>query len=182
MALIATPSVQETYDNYAAYDQTRLQLNRLVRDLRYHAGNHTGTVAPGIAKGTASVRPKTANNTTFVADGSPKALAASDDLWDLTTADQGVGVVPVASFIKYRLLHTGAAIGVQSSSIAAAAADCEFPAVVPMGSAVLGMITVATDATHTFTPGTTHLDAAGITTTYLDGSDGSEFLAATVTP
>jgi hypothetical protein len=48
--------------------------------------------------------------------------------------------------------------------------------------AIVGVLTVATDSTHTFTPGTTLLGAAGITATYIDGIDISVPLATLVTP
>lgn len=38
----------------------------------------------------------------------------------------------------------------------------------PDGYAPLGVIKIVTDSSHTFTPGTTNLDAAGVTTTYFD--------------
>ena len=38
----------------------------------------------------------------------------------------------------------------------------------PAGTAVLGALKVVVDSTHTFTPGTTALDAAGVTVTYFD--------------
>lgn len=155
-------------------------LNKLVYDTWYYIRNHAGTVAPGAAIGAGGVKVKTTNNTTYVRGGAPRALAATDNFWDLTTASQGVAVVPISSFIKYRLIATAAeAQKVQSSTVAAAAASCDF-GTVPMadGDVILATALVATDGAHPFTPGTTHLDAAGITTTYTDGSDGSEIIAS----
>lgn len=122
-----------------------------------------------VATATTTSQVKTTASMTYRIDGAfVTALAATDNFWTLA----GV-TVPAASFQKYYLLVDSAgaasiAQGVPAST--AAGVVLPFP---PQSKCIAGVLTVATDATHTFTPGITLLGATGITATYVNGFDPS---------
>lgn len=150
-----------------AFDETRQELVKLMADFLYITKNHTGSTAPACARGTTATKAKTTNNTTYICGGAPIAKAATDDLWTLSGT-----TVAVSSWQKYLLLldASGTASiqeGVQSTT-SAAAVKMARPAA---GQTVIGVITVATNGSTTFIPGTTALNAAGITATFVDGFD-----------
>lgn len=136
----------------------------------------------GIAIGTTTTKIKTATTVAYTVNGKVFSKAGTDDFWTLSGA-----VVPASSWAKYALLiDASAAASIQASrasGVSAAAVDWRnVSAISPWApllsilggtKAILGVITVATDATHTFTPGTTALGATGITTTYVNGIDPS---------
>lgn len=77
-------------------------------------------------------------------------------------------VIPISSaalFLIY-INSSGTQVGIRGAEVAATATP-EAPGV-PAGGVPVGWCKVVTDATHTFTPGTTLLSAAGITDTYGD--------------
>jgi hypothetical protein len=123
----------------------------------------------GAATATVTSQVKTATSMTYRIDGAWKtALAATDPFWTLS----GV-TVPVASYQKYYLLVDGSAAasvvqGVPAST--AAGVVMPFP---PQSKAIAAVLTIQTDATHTFVPGTTLLGATGITATFTQGFDPS---------
>lgn len=143
--------------------------------------------AAGTARGTTAAKAKTVNTLTFTIAGAFFSKAGTDDFWTLSGT-----VVAAASFQKYLLLidAAGAASiqqGTQSTISAASVAWTSVTAtagnvqtghgplitVLNAGKAIVGVLTIATDATHTFTPGTTALNATGITATFADGIDAS---------
>lgn len=125
---------------------------------------------PVVARGTTATKAKTTNAANYTVDGKPAAQkAATDDLWTFTGA-----VLAAGSFRKYLLCldAAGTASVLASTDATTAAADCQYPsASLPDGVCVIGWVIVATDATHPFTPGTTALNATGITATFADGFD-----------
>lgn len=124
--------------------------------------------AGGAAIGTTTTKVKSANTITYTVDGVFKSKAGTDDLWTLSG-----GVVPVSSYQKYLLCLDGSGTASVVQGVpASTAAGVVLPAP-PQGKTIVGIVTVQTDATHTFTPGTTGLDGAGITDSYADGFDGS---------
>lgn len=149
-----------------AFDETRQELVKLMADVLYIVKNHTGTVAPGCATATTTSQAKTANNTTYVCGGKPVAKNATDNLWTLAGT-----LVAVSSFQKYLLLLDGSGTASVQEGVQAATAAAVTMARPADGKTIIGVLTVATDATHTFTPGTTLLGAAGITATFIDGFD-----------
>lgn len=170
-------SVTQDRSTPPGWETGREQHNKLIADFYYVHRNRSGTVAPVCARGTTATKAKTTNATTFIAGGLPIAKGATDDFWTLTG-----GVLAISSFRKYRLMiDTAGAASVGASSDAATAAACDFAARPADGVAIVGVLTVATDGATTFTPATTALNAAGITSTFIDGSDGLEILAAPVT-
>lgn len=178
---LATVSADK--DAYFTSDTIRLQFNRLVAWTYYtnRNGMISTTVAtfPGVAIATDTTKVKTANATVLLCGGAVNAFAATDNAFTLTGS-----ALAASKFRKYLLLVDASDVcTVQASSDASTAAACAFSNLPADGKAVVGMITVATDSTHTFTPATTALGAAGITTTYYDGmGDDASFMFAQVTP
>lgn len=162
-----------------AFDETRQELGKLVDDLNYHILNGiSGNALPALAQGTTATKAKTVNSVNYFSAGVPKTKAGTDDLWTLSGT-----TVAVSSFQKYLLLLDAAGTasvqeGVQSTVGASSVKFGQLPA---SGKAIIGILTIATDASHTFVPGTTALNAAGITATFSDGLDPAILLAAKVT-
>lgn len=143
--------------------------------------------AAGVAGATTAAKAKTVNTLTYTIAGAFFSKGATDNFWTMAGT-----TVAVNSWQKYLLLidSSGAATiqeGVQSLVSAAAvtwtsvtnAAGAPLGGHGPIiqvlnaGKAIVGVVTVATDATHTFIPGTTAFNAAGITSTFADGIDAS---------
>lgn len=175
------PSRVQHASSQPAFDETRQELNKLITDLRYLIlnGLASTTIAtlPVCATATVTSKVKTTADTVARCAGALNAVAATDNAWVPTG-----GVLAVASFRRYMLLVDSAdAFTVLASTDAATAAACVFANTPANGLACLGILTVATDATHTFTPAVTLLGAAGITATYVDGIDTAVGVAGQVT-
>ena len=159
-------------EGYFTRDQVRVELNKLMQAHSYFAlnGLASTTVAttPLVAIATTATKVKTTNATVLRNAGALNALGASDDFWTLTG-----GVLAESSFRRYLLLanasDTASVLASDDSTVSAAA--CRWSTLPANGTAIVGILTVATDASTTFTPGTTELSAAGITDTYIDGFD-----------
>ncbi len=168
---------------YFARDLVRQELNKVMQAHTYFAlnGIASGTVAatPAVTIATTASKVKTTNATVLLNAGVMNALAASDDFWTLTG-----GVLAASSFRRYLLLcdAADAATVLASDDSIVSAAACRWSTLPANGTAIVGILTVATDSTHTFTPATTLLSAAGITDTYVDGWDISVPLYDIVTP
>lgn len=141
---------------------------------------------PIVATATVTSQVKTTNTVDFVIGGRLFNKAATDNFWTLSGA-----VVAVSSFQKYLLCVDDAGVatavectpstvnaaGVTFGNIAAAAkANPQNPwapliTVLAASRCIFGVLNVATNASTTFTPGTTLLGAAGITSTFIDGID-----------
>lgn len=133
-----------------------------------------------IAIATTTTQVKTAATITFMVNGQFYSLSATDNYWTLAGT-----TVAAASWQKYLLLvDTAGAATIQEATqslVSAAAVSytnvsglskwAPLITVLNTGKIIAGYLTVATDATHTFTPGTTALGATGITTTYTNGLD-----------
>lgn len=173
-------TVTQVPSSQPAMDTVRQQYNLLQLESIYHRlnGLASTTIAtlPVCARGTTASKVKTTADTVLRNAGALNAFAATDDAWTLTG-----GVLAVSSFRRYLLLADAAdARSVQASTDAATAAACVWGAPPANGLAIVGILTVATDATHTFTPATTLLSAAGITDTYIDGTDIGVYLSQQV--
>ena len=73
-------------------------------------------------------------------------------------------VIPASSFRRYLVvIDTLGAV----TAVPGATGENMLPEI-PLHKAPIGAVKVATDATHTFTPGTTSLNATGVTDTYYD--------------
>lgn len=176
---MATPTTQKRpmqRDPDAAQAALIVLYNRLVTLLRSQVFfTATGPLAPACAIATTTTQAKTTNATFYKVDGTLKSKAATDNLWTPTG-----GVLAAGSFRKYLLLldgsGTASVFSSNDSTVSAAACTWPFGTSIPWdGKGIIGTLTVATDATHTFTPGVgnTALNAAGITSTFVDGEDGT---------
>lgn len=176
-------SVKQHPSSQPVFDEVRQQHNAAIADLNYERLNQCGSVAPGCTTGAGTgIKVATANNTTYIAGGKPTALAATGNYWDLTKAGQNTTVMVGPATIKYRLMaDSGQNAQIQSSTVGANANACAWLAPPANNNAILGMATVSVSAGNNFTPGTTGLAGTGVTTTYQDGSDGSELIASQVT-
>ncbi|MEO6566768.1 MAG: hypothetical protein ABIO63_12155 [Casimicrobiaceae bacterium] len=118
-----------------------------------------------------TTKPKAGTTATLVfqIDGVFKSKASTDDFWTLAGT-----TVAASSFQKYLLMvdtsgNASTAQGVQASTAAAVVLPAP-----PQSKCIAAVLTIATDASTTFVPGTTDLDASGITATYSNGFDGSQ--------
>lgn len=135
-----------------------------------------------IAIGTTTTKVQAAADITFTIGGAFFLKGDTDDLWTLSGS-----VVPASSWQKYLLLLDSAGTAsIQEATPSQVSADAvswtnvnhlspwgPLLSVLDDGKVIAGVLTIATDATHTFTPGTTALSATGITDTYTNGIDGS---------
>lgn len=168
-------AVNQNLDEYPLRGGIREQLNKLIADVRYGVTHRLTDIAT-IAMATTKSKVKTTTTAKFSSNGVVVTKAATDNFWTLTGAAMAVSV-----FRKYLLcINASGTASVIASSDAAAAADCMFTALPATGVCVVGVLTVATDATNPFTPATTLLDAAGITATYTDSGMPSDVLQAAV--
>lgn len=142
--------------------------------------------ACGAAQATTTTAAKTVNSAQFTVGGKLFTKGATDNFWVLSGA-----TVPVASFQKYALCvddslaasvqeatpSTVSAAAVTWTNVSAAAKAvpqnlwAPLATILSSSKAIFAILTIATDATHTFIPGTTALNATGITATFNDGID-----------
>lgn len=146
-------TLREEYNKLRA---AMLTLSRLVTN----ALLATGTVAIGTTKS----KVRTTAIATYLVDGALKTKAATDDLWTLSGDD----VIAERYNIYLLYLDAAGAASIAAGTAAAALADVVVPE--PEASkSIIGHLVVQTAAATTFEPGTTLLDAAGITATYVNG-------------
>ena len=142
------------------------------RALRVLLGNRCFTKAI-CAIGSNAAKIKTTTNTVqYSIDGQIYEKAATDDLFVFT--DTAVQPVSTTCFYALCLDASGTAsivngTPVLTASITAGTEFAYFPEVADT-LCVVGGVKVVTDSTHTFTPGTTALSAAGITDEYFNFS------------
>lgn len=120
----------------------------------------------GVGIATNKARARNTASITFQVDGefrTPKA--STDDLFVLA------GEVPPSSIGAWLLCldSTGAGSTVAVPAVLGADASKLVWPLPPDGKVIVGWLTVATNASTTFTGGTTLLDAAGLTVVYGDG-------------
>lgn len=138
--------------------------------------------AAGVATATTTSKAKTVNSLQYSIAGVQYTKGATDNFWTLSGT-----TVAAASWQKYLLLidTSGAASVQEGTQSVVSAASVTWTNISGMSSwapiisllsgskAVVATLTIATDATHTFIPGTTLLGATGITATFADGIDQS---------
>lgn len=138
--------------------------------------------AAGAARATTAAKAKTVNTMTFVVLGQFYSLAGTDNFWTLSGT-----AVPPSSFQKYALLvDTSGVATVQEatanvvslasvvwSNVSLLSGWAPFFTIVGSTKMVAAVLSIATDASTTFTPGTTALNASGVTATFVDGIDQS---------
>jgi hypothetical protein len=158
-------SIQATVQtaSMAARDELRVAYNQLALLM----ANQSFTNA-AIATATVTSQVKTTATLTYWIDGSfATNLSATDNFWTLAGT-----TVAASSWQKYMLMvnSSGTASVLQGTQSTVSAAAVQLP-YLPQSLTCVGVLTVATDATHTFVPGTTLLGATGITATYVNGVD-----------
>lgn len=115
----------------------------------------------GLAEATNVGRYKTTNTVAYSIDGKVYSKPATDDI----AFTAGLAVQAVSTTIYYAVCADAAGV----MTTVQGTANGGFPAK-NGGTALFGYIKVVTNSSTTFTPATTDLSAAGITTTYLDVS------------
>lgn len=169
--------------------QLAIQFNNLLKDLelvrltqQYDSLNWVGAAA-GSAIATTTTKAKSVNTVTYAVNGAIKSKAGTDNLWDPTNAAQGSAgtVVAASSWQKYLLCldasGTASVYEGTQSTVSAAAVSFTTKQLPPSTVTVIAVATVATDGSHTFTPGTTAFNGTGITTTFSDGTDPAVFVS-----
>ncbi len=144
---------------------------------------------PTLTIGGTTTKVGTGATVTFTVGGTfATAVATTDNVWTFGGANSAT-VVAASSYQKYALLwdSTGASgvavyearqnttslATVDWTNISIVSPWAPFLTMIGSTFVVVGVVNVVTDATHTFTPGTTAFGAAGITTTYTNGIDQS---------
>lgn len=189
---------QDKNSNFVT-DTVRAMVNLQLKDTIYGLLNRpawqvaAAAVAPPVcATGTTTSKVKTTATTQLFLNGIPLSLTATDDLWSLVA--DAANTLAIGSVRKYQLLWDGTSattvVSVAPSndkviasfaSAAVALAACRWPSLPPIGTAIVGVLSI-TNITNVFTPGTTLLGAAGVTAAYRDGPDANCFIASVVTP
>jgi hypothetical protein len=103
----------------------------------------------------------TANTVYYMIAGKLYSVAAAADTAMTAAAQQG------NTLVSAHLVVVDAAGTISTIAGTPAAAGPVVPAC-PADQAALGIIQVTTDGSHTFTAGTTHLDATGVTVAYVN--------------
>jgi hypothetical protein len=172
-------TIRQEFMDGTQVEHLRLVSNRTVADLETIRAN-TDLISrnrcfgkAATAQGTTTSKVKSVNSVDFAIDGAIFRKAGTDDLWTLSGS-----VVAISSWQKYLLCldSAGAASIVAGTASTVSAAAVTLPTL-PTSKAVIGVLTIATNGSTTFTPGTTALNAAGITATFADGLDSGYFSA-----
>jgi len=181
MSGIITTSRDNAGHQQAALRDLLINYNLLVADLEllraqdaYLFANDVLSVTTG-ATSTNGLGVKTTSTLTYANGGKLLTKAAADPIWTPGTGTSNT-VVAANSWQKYLLClnAAGAASVYEGVQSAVSAAAVKLPSVATLSGAgvtVIETLTVATDGTHTFTPGTTGLAATGITSSILGGLD-----------
>jgi hypothetical protein len=120
---------------------------------------------PGLAEGTNAHTLKIAADCTYSINGIDYTKDAADNIAMTACVEQAINTY---CYYLVSINKTGSVTVTKGTSAATSAdAAIALPAL-PADSAPLGTILILTDATHTFTSGTTDLSAAGITATIRD--------------
>jgi hypothetical protein len=158
-----------------------LNFNLAVADLETLRASYAYMLANDVispttgAIGTTASTIKTTATITYVNAGVVKTKAAADPMWTPGSATSNT-LVAINSFQKYLLGFdaTGAAKVFEGVQSLVSLAAVKLPSVATLAAAgitVVETVSVSTDGTHTFTPGTTAFNATGITSAILGGID-----------
>lgn len=123
--------------------------------------------AAGLAEGTNANTYKTTATLAYTSDGVIKSKGATDNIAMTSTA----GTVPPSSAALYAVwIDSSGNFSNSRGPVVAAADPCPIPTAPANNLTLVGLIKVVTNASTTFTPGSTDLGAAGVTDTYYDCS------------
>jgi hypothetical protein len=172
-------SIRQEFAKLTEVDHIRLSNNKTVNDLEtlratpdLIARNRCFGKA-AVAQGTTTSKVKSVNSVDYAIDGAIFRKAGTDDLWTLSGS-----VVAISSWQKYLLcLDSASAASIVAGTPSTVSAAAVGLPTLPTSKAVIGVLTIATNGATTFTPGTTALNAAGITATLIDGLDSGYFSA-----
>lgn len=121
----------------------------------------------GLAEGTNANTYKTASTLTYTINGVFKSKSGTDNIAMTSTA----GTVPPSSAALYAVwIDTDGNFSNTRGPVVASGDPCPMPTQTTANVALVGLIKVVTDASTTFTPGSTDLGAAGVTDTYYNCS------------
>jgi hypothetical protein len=139
--------------------------------------------AAGSAQATNTTGVKTANTTVFTIDGVFKSKALTDPMWALTGTAVTAGGSGATMHYALCLNASGTASVVQGpTNQGSTTAWTPAPAnQLPADIAIVATLKISLAAATVFTPGTTSLTAAGVTSTFEDGMDAQLWGAYTIT-
>lgn len=121
--------------------------------------------AAGLAEGTNANTFKTTNTLTFVNNGAFKSKGATDNL-PFSAGHAAVGPSKACLFGVW--IDASGNVTTSQGPIGAAGEPCPVPGAPAAGLNLVGLIKVTTNASTTFTPGTTDLGDAGVTDVFTD--------------
>jgi hypothetical protein len=121
----------------------------------------------GLAEGTNANTYKTASTLAYTINGVFKSKAGTDNI----AMTSGIGTVPPSSAALYAVwIDTDGTFSNTRGPVVASDDPCPVPTQTTANVALVGLIKVVTDASTTFTPGSTDLGNAGVTDTYFNCS------------
>lgn len=121
--------------------------------------------AAGVAEGTNANTYKTTNTLTYTNNGVFKSKNATDNV----AFTSGIGTVPPSSAALYAVWIDGSGnLSNTRGPVVAAGEPCPVPTPSAANVTLVGLIKVTTNASTTFTPGSTDLSDAGVTDAYMD--------------
>ncbi|MEY3005777.1 MAG: hypothetical protein RI942_119 [Pseudomonadota bacterium] len=121
--------------------------------------------AAGLAEGTNANTFKTANTLTYTSNGVFKAKSATDNL-AFSSGHTALAASQACLFGVW--VDSAGTVTTSQGPIVAAGDPCPVPGAPAAGVTLVGLIKVTTNASTTFTPGSTDLGAAGVTDAYYD--------------
>lgn len=126
-------------------------------------GGYGSLTSAGLAAGTTTGTFKTQNTLTYITDGVFKSKNATDNL----TFSSGHTALAASQACLFGVWINGSGtVSTSQGPIQAAGDPCPVPNPPAAGLTLVGLIKVTTDASTTFTVGTTGLGASGITAAY----------------
>ena len=126
---------------------------------------YASLTAAGLTEGTNAATFKTANTLTYTSNGVFKSKNATDNL----TFSAGHTALAASQACLFGVwINAAGTVSTSQGPIVAAGDPCPVPGAPAANLTLVGLIKVTTDASTTFTPGTTDLGAAGITDAYSD--------------
>jgi hypothetical protein len=126
---------------------------------------YVSLTAAGLAEGTNANTYKTTATLAYTSNGVFKSKGATDNIAMTATA----GTVPPASAALYAVwIDASGNFSNTRGPVVAAGEPCPLPTASAAGVTLVGLIKVTTNASTTFTPGSTDLGDAGVTDAYMD--------------
>lgn len=126
---------------------------------------YVSLTAAGLAEGTNANTYKTTATLAYTSNGVFKSKGATDNI-AMTAA---AGTVPPASAALYAVwIDASGNFSNTRGPVVAAGEPCPVPTASANGLTLVGLIKVTTNASTTFTPGSTDLGDAGVTDAYMD--------------